>query len=68
MWDLGDQNAPSMARGTVVVVDEASMLGTRDLARLVTHVRDVSRPLEVAPHLRFLCLTGRRITAKPSSS
>jgi conjugative relaxase-like TrwC/TraI family protein len=40
LWDLGDQGAPGMARGTVVVVDEASMLGTRDLARLARHVRN----------------------------
>jgi conjugative relaxase-like TrwC/TraI family protein len=39
LWDLGDKNAPGLAAGTVVVVDEASMLGTRDLARLASHVR-----------------------------
>jgi len=39
LWDLDDKNAPSLARGTVVIVDEASMLCTRDLARLAAHVR-----------------------------
>ena len=39
LWDLGDRSSPGLARGTVVVVDEASMLGTRDLARLAAHVR-----------------------------
>ena len=39
LWDLGDRSSPSLARGTVVVVDEASMLGTRDLDRLSSHVR-----------------------------
>jgi conjugative relaxase-like TrwC/TraI family protein len=40
LWDLGDKNAPGMQRGTVVVIDEASMLGTRDLARLAAYVRN----------------------------
>jgi conjugative relaxase-like TrwC/TraI family protein len=39
LWDLGDRSSPGLARGTMVVVDEASMLGTRDLARLAAHVR-----------------------------
>jgi conjugative relaxase-like TrwC/TraI family protein len=40
LWDLGDRSSPGLARGTVVVIDEASMLGTRDLAGLAAHVRD----------------------------
>ncbi len=37
--DLRKQHSRGLAAGTVVVVDEASMLGTRDLARLADHVR-----------------------------
>ena len=39
LWDLGNPRSPGLARGTMVVVDEASMIGTRDLARLAAHVR-----------------------------
>ncbi len=38
LWDLDDTRAPGLQRGTVVVVDEASMLGTRDFARLAAHM------------------------------
>ncbi|HLZ37927.1 MAG TPA: AAA family ATPase [Mycobacteriales bacterium] len=34
-----DGRAPGLAPGTVLVVDEAGMLGTRPLARLLTHVQ-----------------------------
>ena len=34
-----EQRGDRLAHGTVVLVDEASMVGTRDLARLATHVR-----------------------------
>ena len=39
LLDLSKHHSRGLATGTVVVVDEASMLGTRDLARLVDHVR-----------------------------
>jgi conjugative relaxase-like TrwC/TraI family protein len=39
LWDLRDPQAGGLAPGTVVVVDEASMVGTRDLARLAAHAR-----------------------------
>ena len=56
-----------LAAGTVVVVDEASMLGTRDLARLADHVRraggairlvgdpDQHGPVDVGGVFRRLC-------------
>ena len=39
LWELRDPQAGGLQPGTVVVVDEASMLGTRDLARLAHHAR-----------------------------
>ena len=33
-----EQRGNSFRRGTILLIDEASMLGTRDLARLATHV------------------------------
>jgi hypothetical protein len=37
LLDLDDPQCGGLAPGTVIVVDEASMLGTRDLARLASH-------------------------------
>jgi conjugative relaxase-like TrwC/TraI family protein len=46
--DLSDPDQPTgpgLARGTVVVVDEASMVGTRDMATLARHVHDAGGKL-----------------------
>ena len=48
LGDLTDPARPDMgglARGTVVVVDEASMVGTRDMATLARHVHDAGGKL-----------------------
>jgi ATP-dependent exoDNAse (exonuclease V) alpha subunit len=46
LGDLGDpQREMPLARGTVVVVDEASMVGTRDMATLARHVHDAGGKL-----------------------
>ncbi len=48
LGDLTDPDRPEsrgLARGTVVVVDEASMVGTRDMATLARHVHDAGGKL-----------------------
>lgn len=40
MRDLDDWDAPGLERGSVVVVDEAGMVGTRQLDALLTHAQD----------------------------
>ena len=40
MKDLDDWNTPGLERGSVIVVDEAGMVGTRQLDALLNHVED----------------------------
>jgi hypothetical protein len=40
MKDLDDWNAPGLERGSVVVVDEAGMVGTRQLDALLNHAQE----------------------------
>ena len=47
LWDLRDPHAGGLQPGTVVVVDEASMVGTRDLARLTDHARAVGGAIKL---------------------
>ncbi|MBW3642891.1 MAG: AAA family ATPase, partial [Actinobacteria bacterium] len=42
-----DQRGDHLAPGTVLVVDEASMVGTRDLARLAAHVQRVGGSIKL---------------------
>jgi hypothetical protein len=47
LLDLDDPQGGGLLPGTVIVVDEASMLGTRDLARLATAARQAGGALRL---------------------